>query len=387
MNSDIYTSKDRIYTEIPPVHKKILFVSNEASNTGAPLFLVKLVKYLKVERPEYKIAIFFSGNGEWIELLTQNGFDIFVSEKRGDLNYKISKIWVRFVHYFNYLKVLFTYRPDLVYSNTIVNFGEVILAGLVKIPVLLHMHEGKYFSCAYRKKLKISCLFANRIIVGSQYVNSVLKCVTRRSGVVVHNGVDFPIEIQVRRRRSDIPLKIGVLGSIDSNKGQLIALEALHLLVGRGLRAKLEIAGKIGDMEYFTKLVNFVKLKSLEQFVDFVGVVPAVDIFLNSLDLLVVPSFDEAFPSVVLEAFATGTLVVASDVGGIPEMIENKVNGFLFEAGDAVELTDILEEIINNGNALHDIPRSAFKILKERFELRTTNHFLAMTIDELLLER
>ena len=132
-----------------------------------------------------------------VEVLTQNGYDVFVSEKRDNSNSKISRYEIRFIHYFKYLKVLFTYRPDLVYSNTIVNFGEVILAGLVKIPVLLHMHEGKNFDCAYRKKLKISCLFASQIIVGSQYVNSVLKCVTRRSGVVVHNGVDFPIERRI----------------------------------------------------------------------------------------------------------------------------------------------------------------------------------------------
>ena len=175
------------------------------------------------------------------------------------------------------------------------------------------------------------------------------------------------------------------MGSIDSNKGQLIALEAIRLLVERVLRAKLEIAGIIRDMEYFIQLVNFVKLKSLEQFGDFVGVVPAVDIFINSLDLLVVPSFDEAFPSMVLEAFATGTLVVASDVGGIPEMMENKVNGFLFKAGDAVELADIFEKIINNYDVVDNMLCSAFTILKERFDLRTTNHFLAMTLDEMVL--
>ena len=385
MNSDIDTSKDRIIQDGAHCHKKILFVSNEGSISGAPLFLVKLVKYLKVERPEYKIAIFFSGNGELVELLAKNGFDVFVSEKRGDLNSKIPRSWIRFIHYYKYLKVLFSYRPDLVYSNTIVNSGEVVLASLVKIPVLLHMHEGKIFASAYRRKLKISCLFARRIIVGSHYVNSVLKCLTRRSGVVVHNGVDFPTEFPVRRRRSDAPLKIGVLGSIDSNKGQLIALEAINLLVKRGLRAKLTIAGKVGEVGYSAELYNFVKLNSLEEYVDFVGVVPAVDVFLNSLNLLVVPSFDEAFPTVVLEAFSSGTLVVASEVGGIPEMIENKINGFLFKAGDSVELTDILERIINYDDLLLDMPCSAFKILREKFDLRTTNHFLATTLDEMLL--
>ena len=385
MNSNNDITQNRLDTGRYPIHKKILFVSNEGSFSGAPLFLVRLVRYLQVERPEYKIAIFFSGSGDLVEILAQNGFEIFFSEKHGNPASKISRIWFRFIHYFKYIKALFAYRPDLVYSNTIVNSGEVILAGLGKRPVLLHMHEGKNFSCAYRKKLKISCLFTKRIIVGSHYVNTVLHHLTGRTGVVAHNGVDSPTEFPVKQRQSDAPLKIGVLGTINSNKGQLIALEAMRLLVERGLKARLKIAGMVGDFEYSAELDKFVKLNSLEEYVDFVGVVPDVNLFLNSLDLLVVPSFDEAFPTVVLEAFSTGTLVVASDVGGIPEMIENKVNGFLFKAGDAVELTDILEKIINNGDILDDMPRSAFKILKERFELRATNHFLAMTLDEMLL--
>lgn len=376
-------TEDKLYTKASSPPKKILFVSNEGSITGAPLFLVKLLRHLKDERPEYKIAIFFAKKGELVELLVREGFDVFVSEKRGNLNSKLPKGWSRFLHYFRYLKVLFSYRPNLVYSNTIVNFGEVVLASLVRIPVLLHIHEGKKFSNAYRYRLKISCLFANRIIVGSHYVNSVLNCLTGRFGAVVHNGVDLPNEIPVKRRPSDAPLKIGVLGTIDSNKGQLVAIEALCLLVEKGLSAKLKIAGKVGDDGYYAQLCNFVKLNSLDEFVEFVGVVPDADVFLNSLDLLVVPSFDEAFPTVILEAFSTGTLVAASEIGGIPEMIENKVNGFLFKAGDSMMLADIFEKVIND-DVLEKLPQSALRFLHERFDVRTTNRLLAINLDEML---
>lgn len=370
-------------TRVNLIHKKILFVSHEGSTTGAPLFLVKLLRYLKVERPEYKIAIFFAKNGEVVDLLAREGFEVFVSEKRGNLNSKLPNVWSRFRHYFRYLQVLFSYRPNLVYSNTIVNFGEVVLASMVRIPVLLHMHEGKNFSSAYRYRLKISCFFASRIIVGSHYVNSVLNCLTRRFGVVVHNGVDLATESPVKRRVSDVPLEIGVLGTIDSNKGQLVAIEAMRLLVGRGLSAKLKIAGKVGDEGYHAQLCNFVKQNSLNEFVEFVGVVPDADVFLNSLDLLVVPSFDEAFPTVILEAFSTGTLVAASEVGGIPEMIEDKVNGFLFEAGDSMKLADILEKIINDDDVLEKMPLFALTVLNEKFDVRATNRLLAINLDEM----
>lgn len=365
--------------------KKILFVSHEGSKTGAPLFLVKLINYLKFERPDYKIFIFFSKRGEVVELFEQEGFDVFVSEKRGLSNSKLSIVWNRFLHYFRYLRILFFYRPSLVYSNTIVNFGEIILAGLFRIPVLMHMHEGKSISTAYRYRLRISCLFAKRIIVGSHYVNSVLNSLTRRVGIVVYNGVDLPTEFPFKRRQSELPFKMGILGTIDSNKGQLVAIEAMLLMIRRGLRVRLEIAGKVSDVGYYVQLDNFVKHNSLDNVVVFVGVVPDAKVFLNSIDLLLVPSFDEAFPTVILEAFSTGTLIVASKVGGIPEMIEDKVNGFLFKTGDSMMLAEIVEKIIKDKDLIDKVSLSAIKILHEKFDIRTTNSLLAIDLDEMLL--
>lgn len=368
-----------------PSHKKILFISHEGSKTGAPLFLLKLLRYLKVERPEYRIAIFFSKRGEIVEQLVREGFEVCVSEKRGNLNSRVSKILNRFIHYLRYLKILYSFRPDLVYSNTIVNFSETVLAGIVRIPVIMHMHEGKNFSYACRYRLRISCLFANRIIVGSHYVNSVLNCLAGRHGAVVYNGVDFPTEIPAKKKISHFPLKIGVLGTIEPNKGQFIAIKAMHLLVRRGLSVKLEIAGKLTDVGYYTQLRNYLREKSLEDVIDFVGIVPDTELFLKSLDILLVPSFDEAFPTVILEAFSTRTLIIASAVGGIPEMIENNVNGLLFKAGDSMMLTEIIENIVDEEDFVEMVSLSAFKILQEKFDSLTTNRLLSIGIDEMLL--
>ena len=148
---------------------------------------------------------------------------------------------------------------------------------------------------------------------------------------------------------------------------------------------RLEIAGKVSDVGYYVQLDNFVKHNSLDNVVVFVGVVPDAKVFLNSIDLLLVPSFDEAFPTVILEAFSTGTLIVASKVGGIPEMIEDKVNGFLFKTGDSMMLAEIVEKIIKDKDLIDKVSLSAIKILHEKFDIRTTNSLLAIDLDEMLL--
>jgi len=363
--------------------KKVLFLSHEASLTGAPLFLVKFIRYLKYEYSGYEIVIFFTKNGDLVELVIQEGFDVILSEKRSGLKSKMPVVWNRLIHYFRYLKLLLTFRPHLVYSNTIVNFGEVVLAGLAKIPVLIHMHEGMSFSSKCRYRLRFSCFFAKQIIVGSHYVNTVLTYLTGRTGIVIYNGVDSKVDISIKETQKNRPFTLGVLGTICENKGQLVAIQAMRLLVEKGISVDLKIAGGVGDYEYYTQLSYFINLHSLEGEVTFVGMVPDKDDFLRSIDVLIVPSFDESFPTVILEAFSMGTLVVATDVGGIPEMIQNDVNGLLFRSGDFMILADIIENIIHDNSMFHGLPLSALRILTERFDVCSTHQLLIDVINNL----
>jgi len=364
---------------------RVLFISHEASISGAPLFLVKLLRHIKLERPSYKIAVFFTKNGELVELLTKEGFEVFVSEKRNKSNSYTAKLLSRLRHYLFYIRILYLFRPNLVYSNTIVNFGEVIIGRIFKAFVILHVHEGMdYFrKCSFR--LNISCYFAGKIIAGSHYVQRNIKLITNQVSVVVHNGVMPQNKVFFKPMQSGAPFKIGVLGTIQLNKGQLVALEALNLLVKRGLKPQLLIAGKIADQSYYSQLVNYINSNSLGAFVDFVGIVPDSMVFINSLDLLLVPSFDEAFPTVILEAFSTKTLVIASNVGGIPEIIQHDVNGLLFSVGYSNELAEALERAVIDEKLFKRLTLIAFKMLDEKFNLYVSNKKITSFLDEILI--
>jgi glycosyltransferase involved in cell wall biosynthesis len=364
--------------------KKILFISNEGSFTGAPLFLARLLRHLKEHRPEYELAVFFAKSGELADVLSEEGFNVFLSNKRDASRTFAGAIWCRIAHYFRYLVILCKNRPALVYSNTIVNSGEVVLARMLGTSVILHMHEGETFARAYRIRLVISSFFASRVIVGSEYVNRVLFNITNRQGIVIYNGINtekFPLGIL---RTKDECLTLGMLGTIDPNKGQLIAIKAAHLLIQEGVRLKLKIAGAVSNGVYEQQLHTYLNQNLLHNYIEFIGCIQDSDEYLKSLDILLVPSFDEALPTVILEALAIGTIVVASNVGGIPEIIRHNINGLLATVGDEAELAKLIRDVSENTKMACDFREVNVDVLKNKFDIKQSNQQLTSELDTLI---
>lgn len=347
--------------------KKILFISNDGGYTGAPIFLVKLIKHLRAHA-DIQLSVLFVKPGPLIATVVNEGVSVVTSEKSLLGISRFAKLHRRLSHYFRYCKLLLLYRPNLVYSNTIVNFGEVILAGCLGIPVLLHMHEGSIITKEYRFRLRLSCFFANEIITGSEYVAKVLKEVTGRNGIVIYNGLyqlDCVFDKKTELRN---PVLLGIIGTVVHNKGQKVVIQAVEILAKKGRAIKLKIAGAVGDKLYFDDIVEMTKNGVLNYCVDFLGPVANSSEFISSVDIVVVPSFDEALPTVILEAFSLGIPVVASNVGGIPEIIQDGVNGFLFDKGNSIMLADCLESIIQDSRRITFITSAASQTLNSKFD-------------------
>ncbi|MEM2897634.1 MAG: glycosyltransferase family 4 protein, partial [Candidatus Bathyarchaeia archaeon] len=87
-----------------------------------------------------------------------------------------------------------------------------------------------------------------------------------------------------------------------------------------------------------------------------------------SSELLVVPSLMEGLPTVILEAFASGTAVIASKIGGITELIEDGVNGLLFEAGNHVELSKLIKQLLQDEGLRKSITDKAKEKVKRQYD-------------------
>jgi glycosyltransferase involved in cell wall biosynthesis len=161
-----------------------------------------------------------------------------------------------------------------------------------------------------------------------------------RTGVV-YNGAPYTAPTQRRVRQPNEPITLGFIGRIEEPKGIEVLLEAVSRL--RGQRFRLRIAGKPVDPAYLEQLKARFPLPQVE----YLGFVPAAELY-SSIDLLVVPSlWHETLCVVVYEALGFGVPVLASRVGGIPEILEGRGCGWLFEPGSADDLEANLRRLLD----------------------------------------
>lgn len=144
------------------------------------------------------------------------------------------------------------------------------------------------------------------------------------------------------------PTRLVCVGRLCEQKGQLLLLEALRRVIDRGFRAELVLAG---DGEMRQAIDQRVAELGLEPLVRITGWIdgPSVQRELESARALVLASFAEGLPVVIMEAMALARPVISTFVAGIPELVLDKRTGWLVPAGDVEALSQALELCLRAG--------------------------------------
>jgi len=191
--------------------------------------------------------------------------------------------------------------------------------------------------------------------------NQILKTLAilrPRSSAVIPNWVDLE-KFPFKPHASHSPIVLGLLGQISPHKGHDDAIEALRRL-GAGYR--LVIAGK-GEDSYILSL----KEKSRSLPVNFAGFVSLPDFF-QMVDVLLVPSWEEPFGIVLLEAMASGIPLIATAAGGPLDIVRPGIEGILVPPRDAQSLTEAVRSL---KPLREQIIRDARSRVEQEFDIRT----------------
>jgi len=162
---------------------------------------------------------------------------------------------------------------------------------------------------------------------------------------------------------SERPNTIGFLGNLDTRKGIPELLSCIESFSRSDSQLKFKIGGH-GPLEEQVE-VRASELSNLE-FVDFVADSDLCD-FYNSVRGIVLPTRSEGLPNVALEAMACGTPLISTRAGGLPDIIQHGVNGFLLEGLEPNQIRGGIKEVQAN-SSLDEIGKNAATTIRNQFE-------------------
>jgi len=245
-------------------------------------------------------------------------------------------------------KIIKEYNPDVLHSFLgLRNLEAMIIAYKNRIKCRfasirnVSKNEFKYFFLYYCLSTKIITNSAK----AKQELLKIYRHINRNKIVVILNGIDLNLfkNCEDKSIIRELIIKyelekkiIGIfIGRIEYQKNHIIFFEVLARLKKNGLlddKIKILIIGKINDVMIYNQLIKIVKKNGIKGNIEFVGERRDVPFFLNFSNFLVLPSIFEGFPNVVMEAMASKTFPLATDVGGTSELIHDGETGILMKS-------------------------------------------------------
>jgi glycosyltransferase involved in cell wall biosynthesis len=177
--------------------------------------------------------------------------------------------------------------------------------------------------------------------------------VPRNRVVVIENGIRYDTG-EVLEKTASAHLRFGLVG-VTPHKGAHVAIQAMHKLPYDA--AELHVYGQVADDRDLARLQDMAKGAN----VHFLGSYPQNEMYrvFSEMDALIVPSvWYENCPTVIREAFATGTPVITSGIGGMAEAVRDGIDGFHFQVGNSDDLANKLKQLVETPQLLDEFRKN-----------------------------
>ena len=268
--------------------------------------------------------------------------------------------------FFSILLLIIREKPFLVHTHTSkAGILGRLAAKICCVPIIIHTPHGHVFFGHFRpfvSKLyllieKFFALFTDRVVALTEgerkdYIELSVakpeKIVTIHSGVEIDRFKDSQVNIEKKKKSLGLNLQslvVGTVGWLLPIKGPMILLKAMDRVWQKYPDVQLVYVGK-GELQ--ETLHTQALQRGLSDRVKFLGWRDDVHEIMPVFDLFVLPSLNEGMGRVLVEAMAAGKPVVASKVGGIPDLVKDGKNGLLVEPGDIDGLSFAIQELLSD---------------------------------------
>ena len=213
---------------------------------------------------------------------------------------------------------------------------------------------------------KINLILSNRIVVYSENIvkERGLEKYRNKVSIAKKHFLDFD-KFKVKKQFAERKNTIGYIGSLHKIKGILNFVQAIPVILEKENKIKFVICG--GGV-LFNEIEEIIGENNLNDKVKLTGWIHHDELpdYLNELKLVVVPSYTEGLPNVMLEAMACGTPVLATPVGAIPDMITDSETGFILENNSPEGIAENVIRALNHQN-LDEIVKNARELMEKEF--------------------
>ncbi|MGB9680061.1 MAG: glycosyltransferase family 4 protein [Thermoanaerobacteraceae bacterium] len=358
---------------------KILHVVRKAEG-GMKKHILSLLGGL--DKNKYEIFLACSFDTETLDTLKKLGiktFDINISD-----GININKDFNSFLKLRNIIKNI---KPDIVHMHGVkaALIGRVACFNLKCKTVVTYHNFPEYDSMnKYKKEI---FLFATKLLNKNTsyfiFVSDKLKeYVLKREKISINKIETVYNCIEDKGEEND--KNFNLKGKLKLPEDSFVVGCVSRLIYSKGVQDLINVASEIkntdiyfviaGDGPMKNELESMVQNANISSRFFFLGFIKDIDSFLHNIDIFVLPSHQEGFGISVLEALNEGVPVIASRVGGIPEIIKDGVNGILFEKQNSDELKNAILALYSNIELRKKLSNEGRKIISEKFNCKEMIH-------------
>lgn len=292
---------------------------------------------------------------------------------------KLRKLLALLDAFFKAVRLALFSKPSLVHVH-VGDFPSIYRKALLCLPfllrgtpLLLHFH-GAAFLAQFEKQNPMGralvrsfmSRFACVICLSEIVRQKLLETFDLKASVVIANAVPLPAKRKARTAPSE-DLHLLYLGLIGERKGLFDLLDALEPLLEKGFPFRLKIGGN-GEIEKLRARIARPPFEGNVQFLGWIGKKEREDAFAWA-DVFVLPSYAEGMPMSILEAMSYGLPILTTPVGGVPDIVRDKLNGRLVQPGDSGGIQAALLSMLEDSESRQEMGAASRSVIETQFAL------------------
>ena len=346
--------------------KKVLLCVTKSGAGGAQKYVYDIATRLPSDT--FEAVVVAGGSGPLFDMLTRKGIrTIAIPGLERDIN-SLRELQA----FFHLIRIFIQEKPDIIHLNSskmgamgaVAAYVSKILTLNFKPSVIFTVHgwgfredRSTWQQMAIFGVSWIASLFHNHtIVINSADHRDALAFIPHKCISLVPLGIEMPDALSREQSRAffssrtgcafdDKTIIIGATAELTKNKGLSYLVDALHDVLRSQEKTNVHCI-IMGEGEERTKMEEQIKKLDLENHISLAGFVPNAYRYLSGLDLFALSSVKEGLPYALMEAMAAGLPVIATHVGGIPDLITHDTNGILIPAKNSHALKTHFQHLL-----------------------------------------